>query len=342
MTSLRLIQAIEAGTVDRLPAGTRAEVDGGRVGDTCRVIAASVEAEQRRVVEALLNCSVAVTPRAVPALRQRHEFVVSIDRADAPLAAATLVEQLGYRRHPEWTAGADRSFWATAHEVALTRTDATTFVARLRWATPRPTSLPARLFRPTPADWATVALPTWGWRAYGIVRPLRLLRERLGDPPDHASLEPFLATPTSLIGPLLDVAEVDAHDVIADIGCGDGRIVVAAAERHGCRAIGFEFDAGLVDAARRRVAAAGLDAHVTVVQGDGLASDLSGVSVAMLFVPPTVAARAVPVLLRRLPRGARIVLHEQSRLSTDLPEPDRSEPIITADAVTVARRWTVA
>lgn len=197
------------------------------------------------------------------------------------------------------------------------------------------------MFRPTPADWAAVDLPSWAWRGYSIVRPVRLLGERIRATPDHAALEPFLATPSSLIDPLLDLAEVTAADTLVDIGCGDGRIVVGAAERHGCRAVGYEYDESLVTAARARVADARLGHLVEIVRGDGLSADLGGVTVAMLFVPMGVARRIVPALLDRLPSGARIVLHEQTPLPAGMPSPDRSSAIVTADAVTVGRRWDV-
>ena len=98
-----------------------------------------------------------------------------------------------------------------------------------------------------------VRLPRRTWPAYSLVRPVRLVLERVGLRRRHEdSLGPFLATPDSLIDPLLELAQVGPDDHVVDIGCGDGRLVVEAAARLGCRAVGIERSPELVDSARAR------------------------------------------------------------------------------------------
>jgi len=305
--------------------------------DTCGRIAADVAEAQRAAVDALAG--IVATPRAVGDAAQRHEFTLDIAVADAPAAAAAL-GGLGYRPEHELTAGAARSQLRHGHELAVRRTDRSTTVARLRWRTrPEPTLL-RRLFVPTPADWAITTLPRWAWWGYSALRPGRLLVERARRrPDDHADLEPFLATPDSLIEPLLDAAGVTADDVLVDIGCGDGRIVVEAARRRGCRAVGAERSAHLAAEAERRAAEFGVSDRVEIICGDGLDLDLTDATVAVMFLPVGIARRVVPQVIGMMSAGSRVLIHEQGRLPADMPAPDTSLPLIADDAVSVAHLW---
>lgn len=306
--------------------------------DTCARIAAATDAERSRIAELLMSEGITVEIPGRPAHAQRHEIRFDLRLDDAKRSAEVLRGE-GYRTHPVWSGGAERSFWATADEVVLTRSDAWTTVVRLRW---RSAAGPFdRLLRPRPADWDAVVLPAWAWRGYSIVRPVRLLLERTRlRRRDHAALEPFLATPDSLIDPLLDVAGVGPADVVADLGCGDGRIVVAAARRGG-RAIGVEYSAELAAQARRAAADAGVAERVRIVVGDARRIKLDEVSVVVLFLPIGVAARLLPDLLARLATGTTVVLHEQSPLPPSMPRPTATMPLIGHDAVTVAHLWRV-
>jgi protein-L-isoaspartate O-methyltransferase len=188
-----------------------------------------------------------------------------------------------------------------------------------------------------------VDLPAALWPAYSLVRPIRLVSERVGLRARHDdSLGPFLSTPDQLVGPLLEVGGVRSDDCVLDIGCGDGRIVVAAAERSGCRAIGVERSDDLVERARRRAADHGVADLVDIVQGDGRTTDVEEATLVVMFLSIRVVAELVPALLRRLRPGARLVIHEQSPLPNSMhPLPDESVALIADGAVTVAHRWTV-
>ena len=308
---------------------------------TCARIGDDVHAEHRRLAAVLARAGVDTEPSASATPRQRHELVVRVAPVDVDAALGAL-RAAGYERHLNWRAGAERSARRTAGEMVLVRGGPVTTMVRLRWREPRRRGRLGRLLRPSPADWATITLPTALWWAYPGVRVGRLLLERVGlRERDHADLEPFLATPDDLVDPLLDVAGVEEGDVVVDLGCGDGRIVIAAAERRGCRAIGVEQDATLAADAAAAVTRLGLDGRVAIVHGDGLAVDLADATVVVLFLPLVVAGRVVPVLLERLPPGARLVLHEQSPLPAAFPPPETSAPIVGAQAVTVAHRWRI-
>lgn len=314
-----------------------------RAAASCRRIAAVVDAERRRL-DLLLSAAGCPADEhdPVPTL-QRHEIEFGFTGGHTVAGrAADLLEHHGYKRAQRWHGGAERSFWRTADHVTLLHSDDVTTVVRLRWASPRRRSVISRVIRPTAADWAAVDLPASLWWLYTVVRPVRLVLERLGlRSDDHSHLEPFLTTPRSLTAPLLDVAEVSAADVVADIGCGDGRIVIEASRRFGCRSVGIEQSAELAATAQHAVAERELSELVHIIRADGFDVDLNDVTVVVLFLPIGVAGRIVPALLDRLQPGARVVLHEQSPLPVSVPAPDRSTAIVADDAITVAHLWSV-
>lgn len=115
----------------------------------------------------------------------------------------------------------------------------------------------------------------------------------------------WVPTPPELVERMLDVARVGADDYVVDLGSGDGRIAIAAARR-GARAVGIEFDPGLVELSQRTAQAAGLAERVAFVRGDLFEADLSQASVVALFLLPQNLQRLSPKL-RALAPGTRIV-----------------------------------
>ena len=97
--------------------------------------------------------------------------------------------------------------------------------------------------------------------------------------------------------------------MVYDLGCGDGRIVVTAARRYGCRAVGYDLDLLRVEEARKNVAKHRVGHLVTIDQQDVLHSDLQGASVVTLYLGTEINARLIPQL-EKLPPGARIVSHD--------------------------------
>ena len=127
---------------------------------------------------------------------------------------------------------------------------------------------------------------------------------------DPASFSPVSATPEYVLGRALELAGAGAGDTVLDVGCNDGRMLVAAA-RLGCRAVGLELLPEACSKARARAEAAGPDvaARVEVVCGDALAQDfrIIGASVVFLYLLPKGLAAVGARLLRALPQGARVV-----------------------------------
>lgn len=310
---------------------------------TCNQIRSTTEAERDRLTDLLTSSSVPVAHSSVS--DQRHTIRLDVAPDVAPRAAEVL-GGAGYRREGSWERGAARSFWRSARSLVLTSTAAQTTVVRLTWRSPhhrgRARTALRRAFAPTPADWQSVDLPSRLWWAYSAIRPCRLLAERVGlRSRDHGLLEPFLATPNDLLEPLFAVADLCRDDVLLDVGCGDGRVVVAAALSRSCRAIGIEQSAELAQRAHDRVIEAGLDEVVSIVHGDAATVPVDGVTVAVMFLPMVVARRLVPEIVGRLPDGARVVLHEQTALPPEMPPPTMSHAVVADRAVTVVHRWDV-
>lgn len=115
----------------------------------------------------------------------------------------------------------------------------------------------------------------------------------------------WVPTPPTLVEKMLDMAAVTPQDYVVDLGSGDGRNVIAAARR-GARALGVEYDAGLVQISRRRAAAEGVGDRARFVEGDMYEADISQATVLALFLLPDNLMRLKPKFERLRP-GTRIV-----------------------------------
>ncbi len=119
----------------------------------------------------------------------------------------------------------------------------------------------------------------------------------------------FLPTPRAVVDGMLELAGVHAGDVLYDLGAGDGRIVIAAAQRFGIRAVGIEINPRMVEIARANVRRAGVERLVEIRQGDALAADLREASVVTLFLFRELNLKLRPQLQSQLRPGARVVSH---------------------------------
>jgi len=120
---------------------------------------------------------------------------------------------------------------------------------------------------------------------------------------------PFITTPDEVVHRMLALAQTRPGDLFADLGSGDGRIVIAAAREFGARGLGIELDASLVQRSRENAARAGVADRVSFVQGDVLAADISAASVVTVYLLPDLMNRLQTRFLQRLQPGTRIVSH---------------------------------
>ena len=120
---------------------------------------------------------------------------------------------------------------------------------------------------------------------------------------------PFIATPDEVVVRMLEFAGTGPQDLVADLGSGDGRIVITAARRFGARGLGIELDAGLVETSRENARRAGVAERVRFLQGDVLAADFSEASVVTLYLLPQLIGQLQGRFLQALKPGTRIVSH---------------------------------
>jgi SAM-dependent methyltransferase len=151
-------------------------------------------------------------------------------------------------------------------------------------------------------------------------------------------LAPHVATPTDVVERMLELALVVPGDVLYDLGCGDGRIAIAAAKR-GARAWGCDVEEHWVAEARRHAEAAGVSALATFEVADATSVDVAPATVVALYLVEWSTRRLGEKLAAELRPGARVVSHNFA--VADGP-PDREERWIDAGGEPRAvRLWTV-
>ncbi len=123
-------------------------------------------------------------------------------------------------------------------------------------------------------------------------------------------LAPYVGTPARVMDRMLELANIKPGDTVYDLGCGDGRIVIAAALRYKAKAVGVEISPKLAAEANSAIAKAGLNGRAHVIQGDLLATDLSGADVVTIYLATTLNAQLRPRLEKYLHAGARVVSHD--------------------------------
>jgi protein-L-isoaspartate O-methyltransferase len=123
-------------------------------------------------------------------------------------------------------------------------------------------------------------------------------------------LAPYVPSPAPVVHRMLSLAGVSGKDTVYDLGSGDGRIVIMAAERFGAKAVGVEIDEELVMKARDRVKELRLENRVQIVQQDLMDVDLSPASVVTLYLLWTSNKKIKPNLEASLKAGTRVVSHD--------------------------------
>lgn len=145
---------------------------------------------------------------------------------------------------------------------------------------------------------------------------------------------PFVESPQPVVDKMLELADVNDQDMVYDLGSGDGRIVITAAQNYGARGTGIEIKPDLVEKARKNAEEAGVSDRVTFRQGDLFEADISEASVVTLYLLPSVNTELRPKLFRELEPGTRVVSHD---FDMDEWEPDTTWE---SDGETIYR-WTI-
>ena len=124
------------------------------------------------------------------------------------------------------------------------------------------------------------------------------------------SLAPFVASPTNVVTAMLHLAELKRDETLFDLGCGDGRIILEAAQKFGAKAVGVELNEERYRDCIRKIQEAHLEKRVEVIHGDLLQVDLHRANVITLYLLTSSNEKVKPNLERDLRKGARVVSHD--------------------------------
>lgn len=145
--------------------------------------------------------------------------------------------------------------------------------------------------------------------ASSVINPSPTILSPPLEPANTSTKKPdviFVPTPEPVVDRMMDMANVGPNDVVYDLGCGDGRIVIAAAKR-GARAVGVDIDPQRIAEARANVKAAGVEDKVEIRHGDLFQVDTRPATVVTLYLLESLNLKLRPKLQRELRPGARVV-----------------------------------
>jgi cyclopropane fatty-acyl-phospholipid synthase-like methyltransferase len=142
-----------------------------------------------------------------------------------------------------------------------------------------------------------------------VARGFLLLCWILGPAAAGQSLAPYLATPDDVVDRMLALANTSSADTVYDLGCGDGRIPIAAAKKYGAHGVGLDIDPRLVKLAKANAKAAGVETLVEFRVENVLDADISPATVVTLYLLSSSNERLRPKLQQQLKPGARVVSH---------------------------------
>jgi len=153
--------------------------------------------------------------------------------------------------------------------------------------------------------------------ALALAAPAQVLAApSLSDAPQAAEapelMVPYVPTAPAVVDKMLEMAKVGKKDVVYDLGCGDGRIVITAAAKHGARGVGVDLDPKRIEEAESNLKEAGpkVARRVRFITGDLFQVDISRATVVMLYLLPEVNLMLRPKLWKELAVGTRIVSHD--------------------------------
>ena len=161
-----------------------------------------------------------------------------------------------------------------------------------------------------------------------IITPRLIVRAIRSAAPQK--LAPYVQTPEQVVDRMLQIAQVGRSDVVYDLGCGDGRLVITAAKKYGARGVGVDFDLNRVKESQANAQKAGVEQLVEFRQQDALTVDVSPATVVTLYLLTSSNLQLRPILTRALRPGARIVSHQfgmgdwQPEMQESLTAPDGS------------------
>ncbi len=119
----------------------------------------------------------------------------------------------------------------------------------------------------------------------------------------------YVPTPPEVVDEMLKTAGVTRDDVVYDLGCGDGRIVIAAARDYGARGVGIDIDPKRIQEAEANAAEEGVASLIQFREEDLFEADISEATVVTLYLLPSLNVKLMPKLMKELKPGTRVVSH---------------------------------
>jgi len=132
----------------------------------------------------------------------------------------------------------------------------------------------------------------------------------VAQPQDAQKLAPYYPTPSAIVTKMLELGGLKAGEKVYDLGSGDGRIVIAAAQQFHAEAVGVELDKDLCRQSLERIRKLGLEKSAEIINGDILKQDYSSADLITVYLLPNSNDKIQPLLERQLRKGARVVAHD--------------------------------
>jgi SAM-dependent methyltransferase len=129
-------------------------------------------------------------------------------------------------------------------------------------------------------------------------------------PPYGNRLSPYVASPPKVVDRMLELATIKPGETLYDLGCGDGRVLIAAVEKYNAKAIGVEINPKVAARAQSWIKKAKVENQARVIQGDLLDVDLTGADVVVIYLARQLNDQLRPRLEKYLKPGARVVSHD--------------------------------
>ena len=121
---------------------------------------------------------------------------------------------------------------------------------------------------------------------------------------------PYVPTPEAVVDKMLELAKVEKGDMLYDLGCGDGRIVITAARRYGAQGVGIDINPQRIAEAKVNAKEAGVASQVKFMVGNLFEANFADADVVTLYLLPDVNKKLRPQLWKQLKVGARVVSHD--------------------------------
>ncbi|MGC8940157.1 MAG: methyltransferase domain-containing protein [Candidatus Bathyarchaeia archaeon] len=121
---------------------------------------------------------------------------------------------------------------------------------------------------------------------------------------------PYLPSPLSVIDAALNIVEIKPNEIFADLGCGDGKVLIRAAQKFGAFCVGFEIDLALAKIARKNVKMAKLGHLIEIVNADIFTVELSKFDVIYVYPFPPIIPKLSEKIISECQKGTRILAHD--------------------------------